>query len=452
MPGVDGIIGTTPAAKPEAARSRHTGRHTPRPFRRVDMPQAHGKRRPRGIPARHDSARQALHGLALEPIAAHRAAPNSYGFRRERSTAEAIGPCASTLATRDSPAWVLAGDSTAGFDGSSQTGLLPHVPMAQGRLATWVQAGDLERNTFHATDEGTPQGATSSPRLGNLTCDALEQALKAGVTRRTVTLIRDAADFSVTGESEPLLRADVTPVIEPCLAGRGLTRAGAKTRLVHLAEGVDVLGQTSRQYHGKRRLHPAKNGGKNLRDNLRGMRTRHPMAKPAPVIRQLNPGLRGWANAHRHVCRKHIFAAVDFPRDRALGRGAKRRPPNTSTTWMKARSWPSRGGKNGGCTGQEAHGQAIHLITTAATPIHRQVKVPGKAHPSDPADADDCEQRLAKKWATGYDGHANIPWRWQRQGGKCPPGGHPLTPDRRWPVHHKIPRAEGGPHTLDNLR
>jgi RNA-directed DNA polymerase len=40
-----------------------------------------------------DRATQALHGLALEPIAEQRADPNSYGCRRERSTADAIGQC-----------------------------------------------------------------------------------------------------------------------------------------------------------------------------------------------------------------------------------------------------------------------------------------------------------------------------------------------------------------------
>ena len=181
------------------------------------------------------------------------------------------------------------------------------------------------------------------------------------------------------------------------------------------------------------------------------MLTRHPMAKPATVMRQMNPVLRGWANSHRHVCSKKIFADVDCQLDRALWRWAKRRHPNTSKTWRKARHWPSRGGQHGVCTGKEEHGQAIHLIKIAATPLQRHVTVQGKANPYDPAYEDYFEQRLAKKWATGDYGNAKITWLWQQQGGKCPLCGHPLAQESRWHVHHKIPRAEGGPHTLDNL-
>lgn len=116
-----------------------------------------------------DRATQALHGLALEPIAAHLADPNSYGFRRERSTADAIGQWSITLATRKAPAWVLEGDMTACCDRISHPWLLRHVPMDTGMLAKWLQAGDLERKPFHATEEGTPQGAPISPMLCNLT-------------------------------------------------------------------------------------------------------------------------------------------------------------------------------------------------------------------------------------------------------------------------------------------
>ncbi len=48
-----------------------------------------------------DRAMQALYLLALDPIAETTGDPNSYGFRTERSTADAIGQCYQTLAKRD---------------------------------------------------------------------------------------------------------------------------------------------------------------------------------------------------------------------------------------------------------------------------------------------------------------------------------------------------------------
>ena len=162
-PGVDGSIWSTPAATQAAARRRQQDRHPPLPWRRGSMPKAKGTQRPLGIPAMHDRATQPLPGLALEPIAAHLAHPNASGFRRERSTADAIGPWSLTRATRASPAWVLAGDMTACCDHIRHPWLWQQVPMDTGMLAKWWKAGDRERTTCHATEEGTPQGGARSP-------------------------------------------------------------------------------------------------------------------------------------------------------------------------------------------------------------------------------------------------------------------------------------------------
>ncbi|HTV39172.1 MAG TPA: group II intron maturase-specific domain-containing protein [Candidatus Sulfotelmatobacter sp.] len=50
---------------------------------------------------------QALHLLALEPVAETTADPNSYGFRLERSTADALQQCFNALCRGCSPQWVL---------------------------------------------------------------------------------------------------------------------------------------------------------------------------------------------------------------------------------------------------------------------------------------------------------------------------------------------------------
>ncbi len=64
----------------------------------------------------HDRAMQALYLLALDPIAETTGDPNSYGFRSERSTADAIGQCYIALAKRRSPQWILEGDIRSCFE------------------------------------------------------------------------------------------------------------------------------------------------------------------------------------------------------------------------------------------------------------------------------------------------------------------------------------------------
>ena len=49
--------------------------------------------RPLGIPTMNDRAHQALHLLALDPVLETNADRNSYGFRQQRSCADAIGQC-----------------------------------------------------------------------------------------------------------------------------------------------------------------------------------------------------------------------------------------------------------------------------------------------------------------------------------------------------------------------
>ena len=53
--------------------------------------------RPLGIPVMACRAMQALYLLALDPIAETQADPNSYGFRPERSPADAIEQCFNSL-------------------------------------------------------------------------------------------------------------------------------------------------------------------------------------------------------------------------------------------------------------------------------------------------------------------------------------------------------------------
>src|SRR5271154_4568805 len=102
-PGVDGETWPTPEEKTDAVKSLQRAGYQPQPLRRVYIPKSNGKLRPLGIPTMTDRAMQALHLLALAPVAETLADPNSYGFRPARSTADAIEQSFKLLSRKSAP-------------------------------------------------------------------------------------------------------------------------------------------------------------------------------------------------------------------------------------------------------------------------------------------------------------------------------------------------------------
>src|SRR5580704_5928579 len=169
-PGVDGVTWSTPKSKINAVSSLKRRGYRPRPLRRIYIPKANGtKMRLLGMPCMVDRARQALHLLALEPIAETTADPNSYGFRTARSTADAIEQCFRALARSDSAQWILEADIRSCFDEISHDWLVANIPTDKAILQRWLKAGYLHNRVLHSTQAGTPQGGIVSPALMNMT-------------------------------------------------------------------------------------------------------------------------------------------------------------------------------------------------------------------------------------------------------------------------------------------
>lgn len=401
-PGVDGVLWKTPKEKIQAVQSLQRKGYQAQPLRRIYIPKKNGKQRPLGIPTMKDRAMQALYLLALEPIAEVTADKHSYGFRPERSAADAIDQCFLVLARKNAAQWILEGDIKACFDGICHQWLLEYIPVDKAPLNQWLNAGYMEENVFYETEAGTPQGGIISPTLANMTLDGMAEVVKQATARtEKVNFVRYADDFIITGASKDVLEQKVKPAIVQFLSERGLLLSEEKTLITHIDQGFDFLGFNVRKYDGKLLIKPSKKSVKTFVDTLRTIIKSNPTIKTESLIRLLNPKLRGWANYYRYVVSKAIFSRVDEAVFQLLCRWTRRRHPQKNAKWLREKYFchPALKTWHFHARIRDADNRLIllRLVNIAKVKIKRHVKLKAEATPYDVAYLSYFEKRRQQK-------------------------------------------------------
>lgn len=460
-PGVDRETWNTPAKKAQAIHELRQHGYKVSPLKRVYIPKSNHRLRPLSIPTMKDRAMQTLYLLGLDPVAETTADPNSYGFRKERSTADAIAQCFIVFRLKQSACYILEGDIKSCFDGISHEWLMTNIPMDKAILQKWLKAGFIDKHLLYPTEVGTPQGGPISPTLMNMTLTGLESTLREKYpsnTRRSkqakVNIVVYADDFIITGSSKELLETEVRPLVEKFLRERGLELSPEKTSITEIKKGFDFLGQNVRKYGGKLLIKPATASVKALLDNVRAIIKKNKPARAGALIVKLNPIIKGWTNYHRHVVSKRVFSQVDRAIFVALWQWAVRRHPTKAKQWVARKYFPLHNGRwifFGQTTGKDGAGQIVRLSQAGGVLIRRHVKIKGEANPYDPRWETYFEQRLGVAMGNHLKGKQRLLYLWQEQNGNCPVCQQKITKVSGWHLHHLVPRTKGGAAKLDNL-
>ena len=281
-----------------------------------------GKFRPLGIPTIYDRVCQQALLNRLEPIFDPVFDEANFGYRRGRSTKDAMRKIWGEL--EQGYEWVVDADLKDFFGSADHDKIMQllNQRVADGRVLGLVKSmmkvGYLHDKQIHHTERGVPQGGVISPLLSNILLTPFDREMR----RKGYRLTRFADDWLVTCRT----RAEAQAALK--FATKVLKKLGVvlhedKTRIVHVRHGFEFLGYKIKR--GARPLklpkHKIKSGAQrgalyvyprqksidHFKEQIRKRTRRKAPLTTEELIDEINPIIRGWGNYYRKAHVRKLF-------------------------------------------------------------------------------------------------------------------------------------------------
>lgn len=311
--GIDNTLWIKPEEKFNAISKLSRRGYKPKPLKRVYIPKPDGRFRTLSIPSMKDRAMQTLYRFAIEPIAEVLGDDHSYGFRKNRSTRDALIRCFQILYSSPCPMWVLKADIKSCFDNISHKWLMDNIPMDKDILYKFIKNSFIERGKLSFTNSGIPQGGCISGVICNMALDGLEDKL-INTFDSQIYFIRYADDILVISYDKNILKYSVINYLKQFLAERELSLSSDKTCIYNTDKGFDFLGWHIKGHSENINISPSRYNINSLISKITDI-IKSKDGTAYDKVNMMSDVINGWLSYHKGVVSRDILCDVNYELD-----------------------------------------------------------------------------------------------------------------------------------------